>query len=72
MTIHYTCMKKWILPKIRALMTLKARMTGKMVGIIMGAGTGAGTVVTAGTVATGTVVTEVAPPTPVEMAPPVI
>ena len=44
MTIHYTCMKKWILPKIRALMTLKARMTGKMVGIIMGSGTGAGTV----------------------------
>ena len=44
MTIHYTCMKKWILPKIRALMTLKARMTGKMVGIIMGSGTGAGSV----------------------------
>ena len=33
-------------------MTATAKMTGRMVGIIMGGGTGAGTVVTTGTVAT--------------------
>ena len=49
-------------------MTATAKMAGRMVGIIMG-GTGVGTVVTTGTVATGTVVT---PPTPVEMEPPVV
>ena len=45
------------LPKIRALMTATAKMTGRMVGIIMAGGIGAGTVVT-----TGTVVTAEAPP----------
>ena len=49
-------MNKSNLPKIRALMTATAKMTGRMVGIIMGGGTGAGTVVT-----TGTVVTAVTP-----------
>ena len=45
-------MNKSNLPKIRALMTATAKMTGRMVGIIMGGGTGAGMVVTTGTVVT--------------------
>ena len=64
-------MNKSNLPKIRALMTATAKMTGRMVGIIMGGGTGAGMVVT-----TGTVVTVVIPgstaTTPVPAVPVVI
>ena len=50
-------------------MTATAKMTGRMVGIIMGGGTGAGTVVTTGTVATvvipGSTATPPTPPAPV-------
>ena len=58
------------MPKIRALMTATAKMTGRMVGIIMGGGTGAGTVVTIGTVVTvvipgSTATTPVPVPVPV-------
>ena len=51
MLIHlaHLYIEKWILPKIRALMTATVKMTGRIVGNIMAGGIGAGTVVTTGT-----------------------